>query len=113
MASSSQPIILATRKLPQPVEERLSGAYQAILNPDDRQLPVEELLRIAEGVDGILCTLTDKMSPPVIAALPKRVKILATFSVGYDHIDIPAAKAHGLCVTNTPGALTEIGRAHV
>ena len=107
MASSSKPIILATRKLPQPVEERLSGAYEAILNPDDRQLPIDELLRIAEGVDGILCTLTDKMTPPVIAALPARVKILATFSVGYDHIDIPAAKARGLVVTNTPGALTD------
>jgi len=104
---SSKPAILATRKLPDAVEARLSAAYQAILNPDDRPLPIEEILRAAESVDGILCTLTDKMTAEVIAKLPPRVKILATFSVGYEHIDIPAAKARGLVVTNTPGALTD------
>jgi lactate dehydrogenase-like 2-hydroxyacid dehydrogenase len=107
MVSSSKPVVLATRKLPEAVEARLCGAYDAILNRDDRPLPIEEILRTAESVDGILCTLTDKMTPEVIAKLPARVKILATFSVGYEHIDIPAARARGLCVTNTPGALTD------
>lgn len=107
MASASKPVVLATRKLPQPVEARLSANYQAILNPTDRPLPIDEILKTAEGCDGILCTLTDKMTAEVIGKLPARVKILATFSVGYEHIDIPAAKARGLFVTNTPGALTD------
>lgn len=107
MASASKPVVLATRKLPEAVEARLSANYQAILNPTDRPLPIEEILKTAEGCDGILCTLTDKMTAEVIGKLPARVKILATFSVGYEHIDIPAAKARGLIVTNTPGALTD------
>ncbi|HEY4134309.1 MAG TPA: D-glycerate dehydrogenase [Alphaproteobacteria bacterium] len=105
--AASKPVVLATRKLPEPVEERLRASYQAILNPDDRPLSPDELLRRADGVDGILCTLTDRLSAAAIAALPARVRILATFSVGHEHIDLQAAQARGLCVTNTPGALTE------
>lgn len=107
MTVSTKPMILVTRKLPGPVEARLAASYRAMLNAADAPLDCETLLAQADGAEGLLCTLTDKLTAPVIAALPRSVRILATFSVGYDHIDIAAARARGLCVTNTPGALTE------
>ncbi len=62
---------------------------------------------VPEGVEGVLITPRDKMTATAIATLPASVKILATFSVGYDHIDVSAATARGLIVTNTPDVLTE------
>lgn len=62
---------------------------------------------VPEGVEGLLITPRDKMTAAAIAALPASVKIIATFSVGYDHIDVPAAAARGIIVTNTPDVLTE------
>ena len=81
--------------------------YQATLNSDDKTLSSAELLEAAEGHDGILCCSTEKFTAEVISALPESVKILATFSVGYEHIDIRAAEKRGLKVTNTPDVLTD------
>jgi glyoxylate reductase len=66
-----------------------------------------ELVAAAKGHDGIICCSTEKFTAEVIAALPESVKILATFSVGYEHIDIDAAGKRGLKVTNTPDVLTD------
>lgn len=103
----AKPILLVTRKLPEPVEARIAAAYDARMNPDDTPLDAEALIARAAGADAILCTITDRLSAAVIAALPASVRMLATFSVGFEHIDLAAAKARGLVVTNTPGALTE------
>ena len=99
--------ILATRRMPPNVEARLVRDYQATLNSDDKMLSSAELLEAAEGHDGILCCSTEKFTAEVISALPESVKILATFSVGYEHIDIRAAEKRGLKVTNTPDVLTD------
>ena len=99
--------ILATRRMPPNVEARLVRDYQATLNSDDKTLSSAELLEAAEGHDGILCCSTEKFTAEVISALPESVKILATFSVGYEHIDIRAAEKRGLKVTNTPDVLTD------
>jgi lactate dehydrogenase-like 2-hydroxyacid dehydrogenase len=103
----ARPKLLVTRKLPEPVEARAVSAYEARLNPDDKPLDPAALPGLAQGCDGILCTITDRISAEIIAALPDSVRILATFSVGFEHIDLTAAKARGIAVTNTPGALTE------
>jgi lactate dehydrogenase-like 2-hydroxyacid dehydrogenase len=103
----AKPILLVTRKLPAPVEARIAASYDARFNRDDAPLSSEEIIARAAGADGILCTITDRLTAPVIAALPAPVRILATFSVGHEHIDLAAAQARGLVVTNTPGALTE------
>ena len=103
----AKPVLLITRKLPAPVEARAAAAYEARFNPADEPLIVEALLRGAADVDGILCTITDRITAEVVAALPARVRVIATFSVGTEHIDLDAAKARGITVTNTPGALTE------
>jgi glyoxylate reductase len=99
--------ILVTRRLPPNVEARLTGDYQATRNSDDRVYSSAEVIEAAKGHDGILCCSTEKFSADVISALPESVKILATFSVGYEHIDIPAAAERGLKVTNTPDVLTD------
>ena len=104
---NEQARILVTRRLPANVEARVVRDYQATLNADDRQYSATEILAGAQGHDGILCCSTEKFSADVLSALPESVKILATFSVGYEHIDIPAAQKRGLKVTNTPDVLTD------
>ena len=103
----SKPTVLVTRKLPRAVETRLEGDFVAHLNTDDHPMLPDELVAKAEGCSGLLITPADKITPAVIAALPRSVRILATFSVGHDHIDLQAAKARGLVVTNTPDVLTD------
>ena len=102
-----KPVLLVTRKLPAPVEARIAAGYDARFNRDDLPLGSEALIIQAAGADGILCTITDRITAAVIAALPPSVRMIATFSVGSEHIDLQAAKARGIAVTNTPGALTE------
>jgi len=106
MSQLASPKLLVTRKLPIDVEARIQENYDAITNPDDTLLRPQELLEKSQGSDAILICTTDKCSPDFINALPESVKIIATFSVGYDHIDLSAAKARGLVVTNTPDVLT-------
>ena len=105
--TESRPRVLVTRRLPDAVEARLGRDYDARLSPDDSQLGRDALLLAAEGCDAILPTLTDRLDADTIANLPGSVRIIATFSVGYEHIDLSAAKGRGLVVTNTPGVLTE------
>ena len=104
---SALPKILVTRHLPTPVEARLSEQFDVVLNNDDRLLSNEQIISALKGFDGLLAAPTDNCDAHFIAALPESVKILATFSVGYDHIDIPAAEKTGLTVTNTPDVLTD------
>jgi lactate dehydrogenase-like 2-hydroxyacid dehydrogenase len=101
------PVILVTRKLPDAVEARLRRDYQPILNPDDRLYTADEIIEMAAKVDAILPCHTEKFTADVIAKLPDNVRAIANFSVGYDHVDLDAAKAKGLIVTNTPDVLSD------
>jgi lactate dehydrogenase-like 2-hydroxyacid dehydrogenase len=102
-----KPVILVTRKLPDAVEDRLRRDYDARLNPDDRLFSPDELIESARDVDAILPCHTEKFTAEVIARLPARVRAIANFSVGYDHVDVKAAKARGIIVTNTPEVLSD------
>jgi lactate dehydrogenase-like 2-hydroxyacid dehydrogenase len=102
-----KPVVLVTRKLPDAVEERLRRDYDPILNPDDALYSADEIVKRSEGVDAIMPCHTEKFSAEVIARLSKRVRVIANFSVGYDHVDTQAAKARGLIVTNTPEVLSD------
>src|SRR5262249_25746944 len=101
-----KPVLRLTRRLPKEVEARIARDYEPHFNSDDHLMTAEEILRGAQGCDGLLVTPTDKCTPELIANLPQSVRIIATFSVGFDHVDVPAAKAKGLAVTNTPEVLT-------
>ena len=104
----AKPTLLVTRKLPEATEARAARDYEARLNPSDDPWFRDgaEIARRAEGAAGILCAAGDPMGASTIAALPDTVKAIATFSVGYDHIDVAAAKARGIVVTNTPEVLS-------
>jgi lactate dehydrogenase-like 2-hydroxyacid dehydrogenase len=102
-----KPVVLVTRKLPDAVHERLERDYEPRLNLEDRLYTGDDLLRLAEGADALLPCPTDKLTAAVIARLPDSIRIIATFSVGYEHIDTAAAKARGILVTNTPDVLTD------
>jgi len=67
----------------------------------------EELLEKVRGVDGLLCTLTEKVDAELMDAAGPQLKIISSMSVGVDHIDIPAATARGIPIGNTPGVLTD------
>jgi lactate dehydrogenase-like 2-hydroxyacid dehydrogenase len=107
----AKPVLLVTRKLPEAIEGRAAHDYDARLNPQDEPWATDaaEIARRAAeaGAAGILCAAGDRMDAACIGALPASVKAIATFSVGFDHIDLAAAKARGIAVTNTPDVLTE------
>jgi lactate dehydrogenase-like 2-hydroxyacid dehydrogenase len=105
----AKPILLVTRKLPEAVEARAARDYDARLNLDDAHGASDgvEIVRRARevGASGILCAPGDPFDSACINALPPSVKIIATFSVGFDHIDIAAAKARN--TTRNPPTITE------
>ncbi len=100
--------ITVTRRLPKAVEDELAVRLGARLNPDDHQYTADELARAIVESDIVLCTLTDRLTRTVFeAARPRRARLLANFGVGYEHIDLAAARDAGIVVTNTPGVLTD------
>jgi lactate dehydrogenase-like 2-hydroxyacid dehydrogenase len=105
-----KPVLLLTRKLPEPIEARAERDYAATLNSADDPWYRDgaEIARRAAaiGAQGVLCAAGDPMNATTIAALPDTVRIIATFSVGYDHVDLAAARARGIVVTNTPDVLS-------
>jgi lactate dehydrogenase-like 2-hydroxyacid dehydrogenase len=103
-----RPHIIVTRRLPRPIEDELSTRWSAVLNPSDRQFTPDELVQALQSADVVLCTLTDPLTRAVFeAARPIRTRLLANFGVGFNHIDLDAARDAGIPVTNTPGVLTE------
>jgi glyoxylate reductase len=99
--------VYVTREIPKPGIELLQQHCEAVeVNPDDRSLIQDELLQHVKGKDGVLCLLSDRIDAEVFAAATG-VKVFANYAVGYDNIDLEAAKRHGIMVTNTPGVLTD------
>jgi lactate dehydrogenase-like 2-hydroxyacid dehydrogenase len=105
--SAAKPVVLVTRKLPAAVEERLRRDYRPRLNPTDADLDAQALIEGARGAQAILTSPVDPMPAGLIRDLPEGVRAIATFSVGYEHIDLQAARDRGITVTNTPDILTE------
>lgn len=105
--AEARPKILVTRRMPAAVTKRAQRDYDAVLNEEDRIMSADELVAAAEGQAGIFCASSEKFTPEVIARLPESVRIIATYSVGYEHLNIDAAKSRGITVTNTPDVLTD------
>jgi lactate dehydrogenase-like 2-hydroxyacid dehydrogenase len=99
--------ILVTRKLPDAAELAIMEDFDARLNVADLGFPADELVAKAEGMDGLIIASMDKFGADVLSRLPASVKIIATVSVGHEHIDLKAATMHGITVTNTPDVLTD------
>ena len=101
-----KPILFVTRRLPPAVEARAARDYDARLNAEDAHRSGTDIVRLAAGASAVLCCPAERLDAGTIAALPDTVKVIGTFSVGYDHIDVPAARARGIAVVNTPDVLS-------
>jgi lactate dehydrogenase-like 2-hydroxyacid dehydrogenase len=99
-----KPVLLVTRRLPPAIEAMAARDFVASLTASD--IAITDLLERAQGADAILCCPGDVLDAKAIAALPESVKVIGTFSVGYDHIDIAAATGCGIKVCNTPDVLS-------
>jgi glyoxylate reductase len=102
-----KPKVVVTRKLPDPVETRMRELFDTELNLEDTPLSGAALAAAMERADVLVPTITDKIDHKVIAAAGERLKLIANFGAGVDHIDVTAATERGLTVTNTPGVLTD------
>ncbi len=112
-----RPTVHVTRRLPAAVERQVAERFDARLDPDDRPLGPAGLAAALCDADALLCTVTDRIGADVLDAAAAeaarrgapgiRARLLANFGVGVNHIDLAAARAHGIVVTNTPGVLTE------
>ena len=101
-----KPILFVTRRLPPAIEARAARDYDARLNPQDVARSGADVVAMAAGAQAVLCCPAEKLDAAVIQALPDTVKVIGTFSVGFDHIDIAAARARGIAVVNTPDVLS-------
>lgn len=104
---STRPKILVTRRLPEAVELRMAALFDATLNASDTPYSAEALATSLEGKDVLVSSITDRIDADLIGRLPRSVRLIAQFGNGFDNIDIEAAYAAGLTVTNTPSVLTE------
>ena len=102
----SRPRILVTRRWPAAAEAALAERFDVTLNEADVPMTADQLRQALADYDAVLPTVSDKLPAAVFEGSP-RAKILGNFGVGYNHIDVAAAKAKGIAVTNTPGVLTD------
>ena len=105
--SRTKPTVVVTRKLPDTVETRMMELFDVRLTVDDHPFTADELADAVGGCDVLVPTLTDIISADVLAKAGPRLKLIANFGNGVDHIDVPAAQRRGITVTNTPDVLTE------
>jgi len=102
-----KPLVVVTRKLPDVIETRMMELFDTRLNADDLPRNTEELLSAVQTADVLVPTVTDRIDADLINAAGENLKLIASFGAGVDHIDLKAAKAKGITVTNTPGVLAE------
>ncbi len=99
--------VVVTRRLPDVVETRMKELFDARLRDDDTRMTREELLALVPQADVLVPTLTDKIDADVMDAANGRLRLIANYGAGVDHIDVEAARERGIMVTNTPGVMTE------
>lgn len=100
-----RPAVYVTRNIPKAMEI-LSRSCDLIIHKKSRSPSKMEIIKNVRDKDGLLCSLSDNIDSEVISSA-KRLRVISSYSVGYDHIDIEAATKHGICVTYTPEVLTE------
>src|SRR5210317_1586352 len=104
---TSKPLVIVTRRLPQLVEARMMELFNTRLSPDDNPLDKQQLIEAVKEADILVPTVTDKIDSDVINKASDKLKLIANFGNGIDHINIDAAIKKKIIVTNTPGVLTE------
>jgi glyoxylate reductase len=104
---SESAAVHVTRKLPDPVEARMRELFDTSLNTSDTPMTRADLIAAVKSADVLVPTVTDKIDKELIEEAGPQLKLIANFGNGVDHIDVAAAVAKGITVTNTPGVLTE------
>src|SRR5512135_2704582 len=102
-----KPKVVVTRKLPVPVETRMRELFDTELNVDDTPLGPQGLAAAVARAEVLVPTITDRIDAEVIAKAGPKLKLIANFGAGFDHIDVAAAADRDIQVTNTPGVLTD------
>ena len=105
--AKKKPLVVITRKLPDAIETRLMELFDVRLNVDDEAMSEAELTEAVKTADVLVPTITDTIDAKLIAAAGKKLKLIANYGTGVDHIDLAAAREKGITVTNTPDVLTE------
>jgi glyoxylate reductase len=107
MSVKKKPLVVVTRKLPDSIETRMRELFDARINLDDIPLTPEQLAEATRTADVLVPTVTDEITKELLDHPDCKLKLIATFGNGVDNIDVTAAHAHGITVTNTPKVLTE------
>ncbi|MBF0248187.1 MAG: D-glycerate dehydrogenase [Alphaproteobacteria bacterium] len=107
MFTRTKPKVVVTRKLPDAVETRMMELFDTRLNHEDAPLTKAQLIAAAQACDVLVPTVTDDIDADVIAEAGPSLKLIANYGTGVDHIDVAAARARRITVTNTPDVLTE------
>ena len=102
-----RPRVVVTRELPDRVMERMAALFDTRLNITDAKMSPDELRTAVADCDVLVPTVTDAIDADLLAAAGARLGLIANFGAGVNHIDLPAARARRIVVTNTPGVLTE------
>jgi glyoxylate reductase len=105
--SRAKPLVIVTRRLPEPVETRMRELFQTRLNIDDKAMSQAELVEAMRSADVLVPTVTDHIDEQMLEQAGERLKLIANFGNGVDNIDVDAAVKRGITVTNTPKVLTE------
>jgi lactate dehydrogenase-like 2-hydroxyacid dehydrogenase len=105
--AARKPKVIVTRKLPDPVETRMRELFDTELNLTDAAMTRAQLSDAVARADVLAPTITDKIDATLLERAGPQLKLIANFGAGVDHIDVAAANARGITVTNTPGVLTE------
>ena len=99
--------VVVTRRLPEVVETRLSELFDVRLREDETPMTREELIAAVKEADVLVPTLTDTIDAGLIGQAGERLKLIANYGAGVDHIDVATARQRGMLVSNTPGVVTE------
>lgn len=103
----ARPRVVVTRRLPPNVEARMAQLFDTSFNVGDAPMSRAELARAMARCDVLVPTITDQIDAALLEPAPASLRLIASFGSGVDHIDLAAARAKGIIVTNTPGVLTE------
>lgn len=104
---SLKPTVVVTRKLPDVIETRMMELFTVKLNLDDHAMTQAELIEAVKTADVLVPTVTDRIDAAVLSQAGEKLRLIASFGTGVDHIDLATARQRGITVTNTPGVLTE------
>ena len=100
-------VVVVTRKLPEAVETRMRELFEVQLNDTDTAMSQADLGKAIAMADVLVPTVTDRIDQKLLAHAGERLKLIANYGAGFDHIDVETARRRGILVSNTPGVLTE------